>query len=464
MIRQFDALHEKAVNDPANLTSRFQRGISTITSFLRRGPLPAAVLAIMLVAVPAPSCLGQQVVTKETADGHTDTVQSRDGRVERDYDKQNNLKSQRTYNEKDKLIEEQFYGPDGKLSETYNLQYTDGKLLLETGTLFRNGVEYGTVQEGFDQNERPIRVISEEGNIRTVTNVKHERAEDGRTITTVERTVTDLSSGKETRSQFTPNGWVDLPAESSKNDGTKDTGKEPHHHIVEDLKMSDEDFMKMLDEMDARKENKADTQKETPPKSNNDSSLPGTNTTSTIGVFNPKIDLFTGYTFSHYSLGGNQSSSNSNNQSSGGTGLNFNGGSSSIVVNFTPVFGLVGDFGIYHNNTSGVGTNQFTYLFGPQFAIRGNDRFTPFFHVLMGGAHQSERSSVSSNSSSNSGNAFAVAAGGGLNVHVSPHIAIRVAQIDYLLTKFQDGRDDRQNNVRVSAGVVFRWGGTPPAN
>jgi len=40
-----------------------------------------------------------------------------------------------------------------------------------------------------------------------------------------------------------------------------------------------------------------------------------------------------------------------------------------------------------------------------------------------------------------------------------------VAQIDYLLTKFQDDQDNRkndnrQNNVLVSARIVFRWGGT----
>jgi len=31
--------------------------------------------------------------------------------------------------------------------------------------------------------------------------------------------------------------------------------------------------------------------------------------------------------------------------------------------------------------------------------------------------------------------------------------------VEYLMTKFNDGVDNRQNNVRVSTGIVFRWGG-----
>lgn len=155
----------------------------------------------------------------------------------------------------------------------------------------------------------------------------------------------------------------------------------------------------------------------------------------------PRVEVFGGYSYVHSNFAG--------------TGLNFNGGSGSIAVNVTQVIGLVGDFGGYHNNTSGVSTNNFTYLFGPKFAYRGNERVTPYFHVLLGGIHASSSFGTVSASS----NAFALAIGGGLDAKVAPHIAIRVAQIDYLLTKLQDDKDDRQNNVRVSAGIVFRWGG-----
>ena len=43
--------------------------------------------------------------------------------------------------------------------------------------------------------------------------------------------------------------------------------------------------------------------------------------------------------------------------------------------------------------------------------------------------------------------------GGGLDVRASDRIAIRVIQVDYIPTFFGPGRQD---NVRVSVGVVFK--------
>jgi opacity protein-like surface antigen len=80
---------------------------------------------------------------------------------------------------------------------------------------------------------------------------------------------------------------------------------------------------------------------------------------------------------------------------------------------------------------------------------------TPYVHVLFGGAH----ASISVGGSSGSVNAFAFALGGGVDAKLTHAVAFRVAQFDYLLTKFSDGIDDRQNNVRISTGIVFRWGG-----
>src|SRR5229473_2087570 len=100
-----------------------------------------------------------------------------------------------------------------------------------------------------------------------------------------------------------------------------------------------------------------------------------------------------------------------------------------------------GDFGVYHNST-GAGANTVTYLFGPKFAYRHSDKLTPYFHFLLGGAHLSGTS------------AFALAFGGGFDAKVTPHVAIRLIQADYVLTKFNDGANNRQNNARISAGIV----------
>jgi outer membrane immunogenic protein len=56
-------------------------------------------------------------------------------------------------------------------------------------------------------------------------------------------------------------------------------------------------------------------------------------------------------------------------------------------------------------------------------------------------------------------NSFAMALGGGLDLNVSRHIAIRAFQADWLYTQSPNGTNNRQNNLRITAGIVFRfWG------
>jgi outer membrane protein OmpA-like peptidoglycan-associated protein len=64
-------------------------------------------------------------------------------------------------------------------------------------------------------------------------------------------------------------------------------------------------------------------------------------------------------------------------------------------------------------------------------------------------------------------NSFAWTAGGGLDFNLRRHFAIRMVQAEYLMTKFQDystGAAASQNDMRLSSGIVFRFGGyaAPP--
>jgi hypothetical protein len=43
-------------------------------------------------------------------------------------------------------------------------------------------------------------------------------------------------------------------------------------------------------------------------------------------------------------------------------------------------------------------------------------------------------------------------------VNLSPRIALRAIEADYFLTLLPNGTSDRQNNLRLSAGIVFRFG------
>jgi hypothetical protein len=48
-----------------------------------------------------------------------------------------------------------------------------------------------------------------------------------------------------------------------------------------------------------------------------------------------------------------------------------------------------------------------------------------------------------------SSNAFAMLAGGGLDIGLNRHFAIRALEGDYFITRLKNGVNDRQNNLRL---------------
>jgi outer membrane protein OmpA-like peptidoglycan-associated protein len=157
-----------------------------------------------------------------------------------------------------------------------------------------------------------------------------------------------------------------------------------------------------------------------------------------------------------------------------------NGGSASIAFNFNRHLGLVVDFGAYTNSqmrftgayTSTVNVNNanvaaLSYLVGPRLSFRKYDRITPFVQALFGGVHANQVTLTDCTSSCTllpSQTAFALTAGGGLDLRVHHHLAIRIIQAEYLMTRFTSyttGSAATQNDMRLSSGIVFRFGGNP---
>ena len=189
----------------------------------------------------------------------------------------------------------------------------------------------------------------------------------------------------------------------------------------------------------------------------------------------PAVEVFTGYTFIHANVGTTQTAvigapAGDPLAPSLTVTSNIHGGSASVAYNLNNWFGLAADFGgsqISSLNTSAgpsinVDAKLFTYLFGPRFSYRKWKTFTPFGQVLFGGAHISDVTAFGM-TVAKSENAFAMTVGGGLDWNVTKLIAIRVGQVEYALTKFSNpfalpGTSGTQNNVRVSAGIVFRLG------
>ena len=99
-------------------------------------------------------------------------------------------------------------------------------------------------------------------------------------------------------------------------------------------------------------------------------------------------------------------------------------------------------------------TRLHTFLFGPRASFSVGP-FRPFAHVLVGGAHLSEKVSisVSGGSFSSPGTAFATAFGGGVDYKLIKGIAWRL-QADDLRTSFSNSS---QHNLRFTTGIVLRF-------
>ncbi len=48
----------------------------------------------------------------------------------------------------------------------------------------------------------------------------------------------------------------------------------------------------------------------------------------------------------------------------------------------------------------------------------------------------------------------------GLDISVTRRIALRVFEADYYFRRFDNGVNDHQDNLRIAAGVIVRFGGS----
>lgn len=193
----------------------------------------------------------------------------------------------------------------------------------------------------------------------------------------------------------------------------------------------------------------------------------------------PRVELGLDYSYARYAPSAPYSK-----------GHSLNGGGGSATLNITHYLGIKGDLQGYGSNETGfniapnnlfpnglsgnVQGNLFTYLFGPEFELRAPIAH-PFVHVLFGGAHsnvysnayktlcaQPKQSGSCSFTNKPVNDAFAMSMGGGLDIPINKHFTVRPAEIDWLMTQFDNAftGGSSQHNFRYSAGVVFTFGQT----
>lgn len=136
--------------------------------------------------------------------------------------------------------------------------------------------------------------------------------------------------------------------------------------------------------------------------------------------------------------------------------FSMNGGGGSLVIHMPHGMGLVANLQGTHASRIN-GTTQtisvFDYLFGPRYTYRSGGRYTPYGQVLLGGSEELSNYAFVQNR-----NVFAVSAGGGVSRVLTPHIAWNMVEVDYVYSRLPNAVNDRQNDLRVSTGIAFRFG------
>lgn len=162
-------------------------------------------------------------------------------------------------------------------------------------------------------------------------------------------------------------------------------------------------------------------------------------------------ELAIGYSYMH------------SNAPPGGCGcFNLNGGNATFAWPLkSGMFALVGDVTAAHAGaiSSSNSLTLSTFTAGARYLPRlGHSSLQPFGQALVGLAHASGTLVQGSNpGAGNAGAAFAADFGGGADLSLDRRFSLRLIQADYLLTTFDNGLNNHQNNLRISAGVVIHF-------
>jgi len=163
-----------------------------------------------------------------------------------------------------------------------------------------------------------------------------------------------------------------------------------------------------------------------------------------------KIDLYGGFYYTRFNVNANVPGIAPSATYIG------KGGGGQLEYNAKNWLEVVGDLAGFYATSSGNGSFAgagFTYLLGPRVNFR-HGKFTPFVQALFGGVRTTDGIAQSTGTENN----FAMTAGGGIDFKVSRHVSVRPIQAEYFMTKIPDGLNNRQDNLRLGAGVVLRVG------
>ncbi len=137
------------------------------------------------------------------------------------------------------------------------------------------------------------------------------------------------------------------------------------------------------------------------------------------------------------------------------------GGSVEVAGEFYRGLSAVADIGGTHAgniNSTGVGLDMVTATFGPRYTWRPRSRKIDLFgQALAGEAFGFHGLFPASEGAMDSDSNWALQLGGGVDMNLRPRVAVRVIEADWLRTNLPNSAANAQNNLRLGAGIVFRF-------
>jgi len=108
-------------------------------------------------------------------------------------------------------------------------------------------------------------------------------------------------------------------------------------------------------------------------------------------------------------------------------------------------------------NGSGVGLTLFTTTGGVRYTAQTDDQALAIWgEALFGDSHGSNSLFPTSTGTTSSANSFATKVGGGWDLRLDKHLAVRPVEMFWVRTQFPNGGTNVQNNYQIGAGLIWR--------
>jgi hypothetical protein len=139
------------------------------------------------------------------------------------------------------------------------------------------------------------------------------------------------------------------------------------------------------------------------------------------------------------------------------------GGSADFNVTLTHGLGLTASVGGLDTGNSGDGVplKLGVLTFGPSYGLRthlGKHPADLFVHGLVGSVKAFNGVFPAAGGATHGANSLAAKAGGGVDLTLSPHLSVRLFEVNWLRTELPNATTNVQNDLVLSAGIVFHAG------